>query len=137
MPYIEQELRTKVDNFGYLGMYVAGLSAILGHNWPIFFRFKGGKGVLTTFTVMLYISPVPALICLLIFIIVVTLTRYVSLGSIIAAAFWPVISFVFNLPLTLIILGAFMVVLIIIRHKENIVRLINRTEKKLNFKKTG
>ncbi len=126
-----------VDNFGYLGMYVAGLSAILGHNWPIFFRFKGGKGVLTTFTVMLYISPVPALICLLIFIIVVTLTRYVSLGSIIAAAFWPVISFVFNLPLTLIILGAFMVVLIIIRHKENIVRLINRTEKKLNFKKTG
>lgn len=126
-----------IDNFGYLGMYIAGLAAILGHNWPIFFRFKGGKGVLTTFTVMLYISPVPALICLLIFIIVVTLTRYVSLGSIIAAAFWPVISFVFNLPLTLIILGAFMVVLIIIRHKENIVRLINRTEKKLNFKKTG
>lgn len=91
---------------------------------------------MTTFTVMLYISPIPALICLGIFIIVVAFTRYVSLGSIVAAAFWPLISFIFNLPITLIILGIFMVALIIVRHKENIVRLINRTEKKLSFKKT-
>ena len=125
-----------IETFGYIGMYFAGLAAVIGHNWPIFFSFKGGKGVLTTFTVMLYISPIPALICLGIFIIVVAFTRYVSLGSIVAAAFWPLISFIFNLPITLIILGIFMVALIIVRHKENIVRLINRTEKKLSFKKT-
>lgn len=121
------------DNYGYVGMYAAGFAAVLGHNWPIFFGFKGGKGVLTTFSVILYISPVPALICLGVFIIVVALSGYVSLGSIIAAICWPVVSVFFDLPDALMITGIIMVVLIVVRHKDNIVRLINHTEKKISF----
>ncbi|NLY17466.1 MAG: glycerol-3-phosphate acyltransferase, partial [Clostridiaceae bacterium] len=49
-----------IENYGWAGMYLAGLAAIAGHNWPVFYGFKGGKGVLTTFAVILYISPLPA-----------------------------------------------------------------------------
>ena len=124
-----------IDNYGYVGMYAAGFAAVLGPNWPIFFGFKGGKGVLTTFAVILYISPFPALICLVVFIIVVALTKYVSLGSMIAAISWPVVSTLFDLPVVLIFTGIIMVVLIIVRHRDNIIRLINHTEKKISFKK--
>lgn len=86
------------DNLGYVGMYAAGFAAIIGHNWPVFFGFKGGKGVLTTFSVVMYISPLPALVCLGIFIIVVAITRYVSLGSMIAAVCWPVVSALLACP---------------------------------------
>ena len=124
-----------IENHGYVGMYVAGFAAVLGHNWPVFFGFKGGKGVLTTFSVILYISPFPALICLGVFIIVVALTGYVSLGSIIASVCWPVVSIFFDMPVILRITGILMVVLIVARHKDNIVRLINHSEKKISFTK--
>jgi len=126
-----------IENYGYVGMYAAGFAAVLGHNWPVFFGFKGGKGVLTTFSVILYISPLPALVCLGVFIVVVALTRYVSLGSIIASICWSVASFFFDLPVILRITGILMVVLIIVRHKGNIVRLINHTEKKISFTKNS
>lgn len=132
---VGQLLVGDIDNYGFVGMYVSGFAAVLGHNWPVFFSFKGGKGVLTTFSVMLYISPIPALICLGIFIIVVALTRYVSLGSMVAAVSWLIVSIFFNLPKVLIYIGILMVALIIFRHKGNIVRLLNGTEKKLSFKK--
>lgn len=132
---IGQVLVGNIENYGLVGMYVAGFGAVIGHNWPMFFGFKGGKGVLTTFSVVLYISPVPALICLTIFIIIVALTKYVSLGSIVAAVSWPVISIFFNLPVLMVLIAVLMVVLIVARHKDNIVRLINHTEKKLSFRK--
>jgi len=121
------------ENHGYIGMYAAGFAAVLGHNWPIFFGFKGGKGVLTTFAVILYISPLPALICLGVFIITVALTRYVSLGSLIASLCWPVLSFFFNLPVILKVIGALLVALIVVRHRDNIIRLVNHEEKKISF----
>lgn len=129
-----QLLTGEVDNVGWAGMYLAGFAAVIGHNWPVFFGFKGGKGVLTSFAVILYISPVPALICLAVFIIVVSLTRYVSLGSIIAAICWPIVSIIFDLPALMLVIAALMVILIIIRHKGNITRLFQGTEKKLSFK---
>jgi glycerol-3-phosphate acyltransferase PlsY len=124
-----------IENYGWAGMYLAGLAAIAGHNWPVFYGFKGGKGVLTTFAVILYISPLPALICLGIFIIVVALTGFVSLGSLIAAISWPVISLFFDLPVLMLVIALVMVVLIIFRHKDNIIRLFNGTEKKISIKK--
>ncbi|ANW99276.1 acyl-phosphate glycerol 3-phosphate acyltransferase [Thermoclostridium stercorarium subsp. thermolacticum DSM 2910] len=131
---IGQLISGYVENAGYVGMYAAGFAAVLGHNWPIFFGFKGGKGVLTTFAVILYITPLPALICLGIFIIVVAVTRYVSLGSLIASVCWPVVSLFFNIPTVLRVLGILMVLLIVARHKDNIVRLKNHTEKRISFK---
>jgi len=122
-----------MDSHGYIGMYAAGFAVVIGHNWPIFFGFRGGKGVLTTFAVILYISPVPALICLGVFIVVVALTHYVSLGSLIASVCWPVLSFFFDLPVVLRIIGVLMVALIIARHRDNIRRLMNHTEKKISF----
>jgi glycerol-3-phosphate acyltransferase PlsY len=129
-----QLLTGEIDNAGWAGMYLAGFAAVIGHNWPVYFNFKGGKGVLTSFAVILYISPVPALICLAVFIVIVSLTRYVSLGSIIAAILWPVVSIFFDLPALMLVIAVLMVILIIIRHKENITRLFQGTEKKLSFK---
>jgi len=123
-----------IDNFGWAGVYLAGFAAVLGHNWPVFFGFRGGKGVLTSFAVVLYISPIPALICLAAFIAVVALTGYVSLGSIVGAILWPVVSLFFNLPAVMIAVAVLMSALIVIRHKDNIKRLIDGTEKKLSFK---
>ncbi len=134
---IGQYLVGYIENYGMVGIYLAGLGAVLGHNWPLFFGFKGGKGVLTTFSVILYISPVPALISLGIFVIVVILTKYVSLGSIVGAISWPIISIFFNLPAFGLVVAVFMVVLIVFRHKPNIERLLNGTEKKLSFKRSG
>jgi len=123
-----------IDNFGWAGVYLAGFAAVLGHNWPAFFGFKGGKGVLTSFAVALYISPVPALICLTVFIVIVAITSYVSLGSVIGAIFWPVVSLFFKLPALMIAVAALMSLLIVMRHKDNIKRLFEGTEKKLSFK---
>ncbi len=122
----------------------AGAGAVLGHNWPVYFGFKGGKGVLTSFAIMLFIVPVPALIALAVFILVVALSRYVSLGSILAAI---------TLPVTVFFLGdylaksvgsgisvtflfcVFVAALLIIRHHANIGRLIKGTESKVFSKK--
>ena len=62
----------------FLGEYFAGFFAVIGHNWPVYFGFKGGKGVATSFAVILMFSPVAALICLGAFIVIVAITRYVS-----------------------------------------------------------
>jgi glycerol-3-phosphate acyltransferase PlsY len=132
-----QLITGNVENVGWAGMYLAGFAAVIGHNWPVFFGFKGGKGVLTSFAVILYISPIPALICLAVFIVIVSLTRYVSLGSIIAAILWPVVSIFFDLPALMLVIAVLMVIMIIIRHKENITRLFRGTEKKLSFKKSS
>ena len=124
-----------IENYGWAGMYLAGFAAVVGHNWPVFYGFKGGKGVLTTFAVILYISPVPALICLGVFIVMAALTKYVSLSSIIAALCWPVVSFFFDVPALVLVVAVFMVMLIIFRHKDNIIRLFHGTEKRLSIKK--
>ncbi|HBR01803.1 MAG TPA: acyl-phosphate glycerol 3-phosphate acyltransferase [Ruminiclostridium sp.] len=118
----------------YAGEYAAGLFAVLGHNWPVYFDFKGGKGVLTSFAVLLMFSPMAALICLAAFILIVALTRYVSLGSIIGAAIFPVAAYFCGGPSLLIAVGTFLASLIIIRHRANIQRLLEGSEKKLNFK---
>ena len=79
------------------------LFAVIGHNWPIFFGFKGGKGVITSFAVILMFSPLTALICLAAFVLIVAVTRYVSLGSMLAAMLFISISIIIKEPLPLIL----------------------------------
>ncbi len=124
------------------GTVPAAIGAILGHNWPIYFNFKGGKGVLTSFAVLLVIMPLPALICLGIFVIIVAIARYVSLGSILGAAALPFLAFFLGDHLGIasglsmyFILSIFVAVLLIARHHANIGRLLKGTESKIFSKK--
>jgi glycerol-3-phosphate acyltransferase PlsY len=119
----------------YTGGYLAGLFSIIGHNWPVYFGFKGGKGVLTSFAVVLMFSPVAALLCLAGFIVIVAITKYVSLGSMVCAALFPLMAFMMGEPMMMIWVGAILALLIIMRHGANIRRLIHGNEKKLSFKR--
>lgn len=120
---------------------LAGLAVVLGHIFPIYYKFKGGKGVLTSVTVMFMINWKISLICLLIFIIVVSLTRYVSLGSILAALAFPCIILLSDkLPfigesINLLYFSVILASIVIIKHRTNIVRLLKHEENKLSFKK--
>jgi glycerol-3-phosphate acyltransferase PlsY len=118
-----------------LGVLAGGTGAVLGHNWPLYFGFKGGKGVLTTFAVILMAAPIQGLILLGIFLVVVTLTRYVSVGSIIAAVFFPFLTAFMGKEPEYIFFAAFVAILVILRHNSNIKRLIKGTENKLGNKK--
>ncbi len=119
----------------YAGEYLAGFFAVLGHNWPVFFGFKGGKGVMTSFAVVLMFSPWVALICLGGFIVIVALTRYVSLGSMVCGFFFPILAFFFGEPWLLVAVGSLLALLIVLRHSANIQRLLAGDEKKLRFRK--
>jgi len=119
----------------YTGGYLAGLSSIVGHNWPVYFGFKGGKGVLTSFAVVLMFSPVAALLCLAGFIVIVAVSKYVSLGSMVCAALFPLMAFLMGEPMMMVGVGAILALLIIMRHSANIRRLIKGNEKKLSFRR--
>ncbi|MDI1283195.1 MAG: glycerol-3-phosphate 1-O-acyltransferase PlsY [Reyranella sp.] len=118
-----------------VSLLAAGAGAVLGHNWPVYFGFKGGKGALTAAAVMFMINWVMALISLGFFVMIVALTRYVSLGTISAAIIFVAISFlpVFGNTIYFHIFASLIAVVIIIKHRENIKRLLSGTENKLTF----
>jgi glycerol-3-phosphate acyltransferase PlsY len=118
-----------------VSLLAAGAGAVIGHNWPAYFGFKGGKGALTAAAVLFMFDWVMALICLGVFATIVALTRYVSLGTISAAMFFVAISFipVFGHSLYFHIFGFLMALIIIFKHKGNIQRLLSGTENKLAF----
>lgn len=118
-----------------ISLLAAGAGAVMGHNWPVYFGFKGGKGALTAAAVMFMVNWVMALICLGFFAIIVTLTRYVSLGTICAAVFFVAISFipVFGNTFYFHIFACLMAFIIVFKHRENIRRLLSGTENKLTF----
>lgn len=113
----------------------AGIGCILGHNWPIFFAFKGGKGVLTSATVIFMLDWRIGVVLLGLFVIVVGATRFVSLGSTLCALALPLISVYLNKNTYFIIFSIFAALLVVLRHNKNISRLLNGTESKLSFKK--
>lgn len=117
------------------GGMAAGTAAVFGHVWPVFFGFKGGKGVLTSLAVLLMVDWSIALSVLGIFIIIVAITRYVSLGSIIAAALFPLTSLFLGRDTLVTVVSAIISILIVIMHRTNITRLLNGTESKLGTKK--
>ena len=121
---------------GLNGAMVAGLAVVVGHNWPCFFQFKGGKGVASTLAVMLMTFPIPACICYVIAIALVLYTRYVSLGSITLAALFAGMVIATNWANWLVILWVLVIAgLLIWRHHANIGRLLKGCENKLSFKK--
>ncbi len=123
---------SSVCNFASL---LAGLCCVVGHNWPVFFRFKGGKGVATTGAVMLFCFPLWALICIAITIIVIALFRYISVGSMLLVISFFGLSFVFsNGNPCIIVWAAILMTMCVLRHRANIVRLIHGTENKLGNK---
>lgn len=125
------------DKFGdQYSVYFAAVGVILGHNWPVFFGFKGGKGIATSAGVLIYLDIRIFALVIAIFIITVAVSKYVSLGSIVAAASAPICSFILNFktkPYTFYVI-TLLALIAIYKHKTNIVRLINRTENKLKFK---
>jgi len=123
------------------GYYVIiALVAITGHIFTLFLGFKGGKGVATSAGVFINLLPLPCLLTLLVFVIVVTVSKYVSLGSITAALFLFIYILIENIRSSFgewYYLGVVTLVagFIIIRHRANISRLLSGTENKLSFKK--
>jgi glycerol-3-phosphate acyltransferase PlsY len=114
-----------------------GLASIAGHNWPIYFHFKGGKGIATTVGALLVWAIVPTLIAGIIAILVIVFTRYVSLGSMIFAILLPILFILFALDAAFIWGALAVAVLAIVRHRKNIVKLIKGTENKLGSSKNG
>ena len=115
---------------------VFGFSAIIGHCFPIFLRFKGGKGVATTAGVYAAIGIVPLLLMLAVFLLVSTITRYISLGSILGVLSFPLFSYILGGETEILFLSAAVFLLITLRHKGNIQRLIQGNERKFGEKVT-
>ena len=121
---------------GQYGAMWAAVFVILGHNWPVFFQFKGGKGVASSCGMMLVCFPIPALISYVVAIAVIASTRFISLGSMCMLTVYGIIVSVFCSGGNLCIIGwaILMAALCIIRHRTNIGRLLAGTESKIGQK---
>lgn len=121
--------------------YVAGICAIIGHIFPIYYKFKGGKGVLVSCSILLVIDPLTFCIMIPFFLLIVLITKYVSVGSITAAAVYPIVTGITQslrgLPWVWlnVALTAVTAVILIYMHRSNIQRLRNGTENKFGVKK--
>ena len=118
-----------------ISLLAAGSGAVLGHNWPLYFRFKGGKGVLTAITVMFMIDWRMALLSFGAFVIVVASTRLVSLGTICATLLFAALAFlpVFGGTLYFQLFTGLIALILIYKHRENVQRLLSGTENRLSF----
>jgi glycerol-3-phosphate acyltransferase PlsY len=110
---------------------LVGMAAVCGHTWTIFLRFKGGKGVATSLGVFLGLAPVPVLIIIPVFATILYFTRYVSLGSVVSSLLLPPLVWIFTQSLPLLVFCIAITALIILRHIDNIKRLMKGEEKKL------
>lgn len=123
------------DTVDCVSLLAAGAGAVIGHNWPVYFGFKGGKGALTGVAVLFMFDWRIALVCLALFVTLVALTRYVSLGTISAAILFVIVSFIpaFHHTLYFQLFACLMAAIIVFKHRENIRRLASGTENKLAF----
>lgn len=112
-----------------------GITAVMGHLFPVFAGFRGGKGIATLFGMILAVQSQAALLCVLTFITVLLITKYVSLSSILAGFSFPLsIIFIFQSPIRSVVLyGMCICVLILVTHQKNIERLIKGKESKVNL----
>lgn len=126
-------------------LQIAGIAVILGHTFPIFFGFKGGKGVATSLGVLLMSNWQIGLICLVFAVVLMALTRMVSLGSCAAAILFPVLTLFINEHYTVLtegkngntyfIYSVILAIIVLYNHRENIKRILSGTENKLSFSK--
>jgi acyl phosphate:glycerol-3-phosphate acyltransferase len=118
----------------YLALSIFGLAAFLGHLFPVYLKFKGGKGVATAFGIFAYLAPAPLVLALALFVMVVAVSKYVSLGSLSVAAVLPLLLIAYSFPLPVTVLGIIIGLLIFTKHKKNIGRLLLGTENKIGMK---
>jgi len=107
---------------------IASAVAILGHCYPVYLKFKGGKGVATALGIFLVLSPKAVFFALIVFILTVTITRYISLGSVLAALSAPLVILFLNHQQPIFLATLFIAALVIWRHNSNIRRLLDGTE---------
>ena len=114
-----------------LAAVIGGLLAIIGHSFSIFLRFRGGKGVATSLGVLTMLMGNVTLIVFALWFTIVYMTRYVSLGSVVAGVLTPILAALFVYPMEYIVFTVIAALLVIVRHRENIKRLMNGTENKI------
>ena len=138
--WIISKIAKDIDNI--LLVQIAGILVIIGHTFPIFFGFKGGKGVATSLGVLLVTNWKIGLICLIFAIVIMALTKKVSMGSIGAAILLPILTLFTSAHYVIEAQGSkyfvyslILAVIVIFNHRENIKRILNGTENKLSFKK--
>lgn len=119
-------------------MSLAALFAVLGHIFPVWLKFKGGKGVATALGVFALLFPKAVLISLIIFIVVLGMSRYVSLGSILAALAFPIAAyFLYKPPWITLVLTAAVSAVVVLKHRQNIRRLVAGTENRFGSPKAS
>ena len=114
-----------------LAAVIGGLFAIIGHSFSIYLRFHGGKGVATSLGVLTMLMGNVTLIVFAVWFAIVYTTRSVSLGSVVAGFLTPILAALFAYPMEYILFTVIAAILVIVRHRENIVRLMNGTENKI------
>lgn len=119
---------------------IASIAVVVGHTFPIFFGFKGGKGVATSLGILLIINWQIGLICLVFALVIMALTRMVSAGSVLAAVLFPVLTLFIGHDFYVVsgnyfIFSVIMALIVAFNHRTNIKRILNGTENKLSFKK--
>lgn len=129
------QMIAKITNIDVLTAgYIGVIGVVCGHNWPVFLGFRGGKGVATSLGSMIAINPIIALTCFGIFLVIVAITKYVSLGSVLSISMSPIFMIILQNNKGLIA-TLFLTLSVIFTHRENIKRLINGTERKIGQKK--
>ena len=131
----------KVENASLL-VQIAGIAVVLGHTFPIFFGFKGGKGVATSLGILIMSNWQIGLICLVFGVVLIALTRMVSLGSCAAAVLFPVLTlfikenYIVSQGNSYLIYSIILAVIVLFNHRSNIKRILSGKENKISFKKS-
>jgi glycerol-3-phosphate acyltransferase PlsY len=127
-------LADKLSDGAPLWMSLAALAVMAGHAYPLFLKFQGGKAVASFIGAFLYLTPIPMIAALLVFVIVVAATRQISTGSIVAAGSLPLATWLIEHPPSIVILATLLAaVFVIARHAENIHRIRSGTESVFRF----
>ena len=116
------------------GVY-AGFGAIIGHDFPFYLKFKGGKGTATTLGFLLFVNPLIAIITYIIGFITAFVSKYISLASLVMTLVFPILMIIVKMPFETIIIMAIVMILCYYQHRDNIKRLIKGEERKFSFKK--
>ena len=132
--FIASKIMKNLD--GSLLVQLAGIFVVLGHTFPVFFKFKGGKGVATALGVLITLNWKIGLICLIFALIIIAFTKMVSVGSLLAAVLYPILTiFMGEVSFVPVLISILIALLVIFNHRENIKRIKNGTENKISFKK--
>lgn len=126
----------EINSTDYVNLQLGlGLAALIGHIFPVFAGFRGGKGVATILGIVMFITPVSCSVALMVFLVVLFTSRYVSLSSMLGGISYPIVLGVFmhNQDMTLTVFSILVAVLLVVTHKKNIVRLYKKQESRITF----